>query len=190
MIDAKTGTVTLPNGFTFSPSLRQAEFEATPFCCPSRNPGTPWYYFSFDASEINGHPFGANLCFYEQVLVSAHFSISLYPKTTPPQDYSLEIEARQHTVHLRMLRQWLGKPHHQRQSKFFSEPSLVPLNTSVTYVFPWGVVGCNFDERAGMISFGLRYSKQDEWARNDYAKKMRRPQLRWPKLRLPQKQTP
>lgn len=171
-IDAQTGQVTLANGFAFDASLTQTEFEKAGLHDPDLvyNSGTPWIYFPIGEGEINGHPFELTLCFYRDLLVSLSFFVNHYPPGVKSWDnFSFDVEEKMQLTHARLLREWLGEPH-QVQRLPLSIEGHPALKEALHYEFEWGKVWCSHDERSGGTQAGVRYTKNDDWARDDYIK--------------------
>jgi hypothetical protein len=172
-IDARTGQVTLPDGFVFDSTLTQTDFESQKLHDPAqvKSPGTPWTYFPFSAGEIEGHPLSATLCFYHDKLVSFSFQIELTPPGPKSWDnFSFEVEERMQKLHAGLFQGWFGKPH--RITKMGSVDKEFPaLGKVLHYNFGWGSAYCGYDERSGGTEASLRFLPNDEWAREDNARR-------------------
>ncbi len=168
-IAPQTGEVTLQNGFIFDASLTQTAFEAQKFHDPARvyNHRTPWFYHPFVAEKPEGHPLILNLCFYQNVLVSFELTLNLYPEGAKWSNFSYAREERTQELHIRLVKDWFGAPHKTKRVNSVPQECSA-LAEALLYDFEWGVAWCGYDERSGGTRVVVRYTKNDEWARQDY----------------------
>ena len=164
-INADNGTIILPNQYAFSPSLTQEEF-----CnggmfgnAQSKTYGTfPWIHYRFSGGKLSGRNLLVNLCFFDQVIVSATMSVNLYPPGAADwSHYSLDVEAAAKQFYDAMLQEILGAP---ADSQLLANMNLDAahecLARPLLWVFPWGTVRSAHDFKGGgtyiMVSYGNR----------------------------------
>jgi hypothetical protein len=175
-VDARTGEVALPNGFSFSANLTQSQFEAVKLHDPAQvyHHHTPWMYFPFIAGQLEGKPLKVSPCFYREVLTHMEFQVMLHPERASSwDDFSYMVEEQMQTIHARLLQQWFGPPHQKVRDGMVDE-AFPALADSLIYTFRWGSVWCGFDQRSSSAAAGVRYTKQDTWARKDYERRAQR----------------
>jgi hypothetical protein len=173
-ISPSNGTVNLPNGISISADLTQAELlDSGSFgTATARDNGTlPWIFYSFSAGEIDQHPLLAQICFYDQLLVSVDLCANLYaPGELSWSNYSLDVESAIKSFHDELLTNMLGacSVKDGYRSQFVPESQRNLFETR-TWNFPWGKVHSTHDDRGGSTMIFVQYGDR----RDDCAAKYR-----------------
>lgn len=171
-IDQNDGTVSLPNGFSVSPSLTQDAFQQASVFRTARaqDCGTPpWIHYHFTGGRIDDRELLVSLCFYDQILVEVRLTASLYAANATWADYSLDIEAATKDYHERMLERMFGQStRSNRDSVKHSSSSQSILAHPVVWQFRWGEVASRHDSRGGATFISIEYGDRKEDACKAY----------------------
>lgn len=173
-INAADGTVGLPDGRTIEARLSQADFRGSPAFGEAREQdrGTrPWVHYQFSGGRHDDAEVLTSLCFYDDLLVHAEFTIDRYPPG--PRDwssYSLDVEADIKRGHDRLLTDLLGDPHAVLKQELGPLPdNRSTLASSLQWQYPWGTVLSFHDSKGGGTSFRVAYGNRRAEAEARYA---------------------
>jgi len=170
-IDARDGTIGLPNGQRIGPNLTQDAFRVSPEFASARKRdcGTlPWIHYHFSGGNLDGKELLASLCFYDQILVYVSLCADLYPPGSKDwSNYSLAVEEATKQPHDGLLTRILGKPNKGGSFLLGRLPKgEVTLKRPLFWNFPWGRICSVHDSRGGgtfiTINYGDRMDKANK----------------------------
>lgn len=168
-IDAKNGTIVLPNGYSVSSSLTKEAFRNGEMFGSAQSSGAlPWLHYSFSGGSVAGRNLFVRLRFFDQMIVSTSMSVDHYPPGAKDwSEYSLDVETATKRCHDAMLEEMLGQPTESaRLAGVLLDAAHETLARPLTWVFPWGTVRSSYDFKGGgtyiIVSYGNR---QEEAAR-------------------------